>query len=275
MQKARLQSGFTLIEAIMVITITGIVAGMVAVFLRAPVNAYFDTSRRAELTDIADTAARYLARDVQSALPNSLRVDGTGKFVEFVPVKAAGRYCIEAGAGATWASTACADPLDFGAAGDTFDVFGPPVRIDANDSLVIYNLGIAGSDVYDGSSRRAGVANAAAQSNIGFAGAAFPLESPSRRFFVVATPVSYACDLATGRMLRYAGYAIPAAQPATLAALNALATPAVLATSVTACSITYTAGAMARDGLVVIALSVTQSGETVTLQHQVSVSNTP
>lgn len=259
----------------MAITITGIVAGMVAVFLRTPINAYFDTSRRVELSDIADTAARRVARDVQSALPNSIRVDASGHFIEFVPVKAAGRYCIEAGTVATWASTPCADPLDFGTAGDTFDVFGPPVKIDAGDSLVIYNLGIAGSDVYDGSSRRAGVANAAAQSNIGFTGAAFPLESPSKRFFVVATPVSYACDFATGRLLRYSGYAIPATQPTTVAALDALATPAVLATSVSACTITYSAGAMARDGLVVIALGVTQSGETVTLQHQVSVSNTP
>ena len=33
------QRGFTLIEAIIVITITGIIAGMVAVFIRAPCRA--------------------------------------------------------------------------------------------------------------------------------------------------------------------------------------------------------------------------------------------
>ena len=71
------QHGFTLIEAIMVITITGIIAAVVAIFIRQPVDAYLDTARRAALTDIADTTARRIGRDLQGALPNSVRVDGT------------------------------------------------------------------------------------------------------------------------------------------------------------------------------------------------------
>ena len=51
-------AGFTLVEAIMVIVITGILAGMVAVFIKAPVDGYVDSVRRAELTDAADTALR-------------------------------------------------------------------------------------------------------------------------------------------------------------------------------------------------------------------------
>ena len=42
------QRGFTLIEAIIVIVITGILAGMVAVFIRAPIDAYVDSARRAD-----------------------------------------------------------------------------------------------------------------------------------------------------------------------------------------------------------------------------------
>ena len=67
------QCGFTLIEAIMVIVITGILAGMVAVFIRAPIDAYVDSARRADLTDVADTAVRRVARDIGAALPNGLR----------------------------------------------------------------------------------------------------------------------------------------------------------------------------------------------------------
>ena len=55
---SRSQRGFTLVEAVMVIALTGIVAAIVAVFIRQPVQGYFDTVRRAELTDVADTAAR-------------------------------------------------------------------------------------------------------------------------------------------------------------------------------------------------------------------------
>ena len=40
-------AGFTLVEAIMVIVITGILAGMVAVFIKAPVDGYVDSVRRA------------------------------------------------------------------------------------------------------------------------------------------------------------------------------------------------------------------------------------
>src|SRR5205814_7956125 len=69
------QRGFTLLEAVLVIAMTGIVAAMVAVFIRAPVNAYVDQARRAELSDAADTALRRMAREVQRALPNSVRVD--------------------------------------------------------------------------------------------------------------------------------------------------------------------------------------------------------
>ena len=62
--------GFTLIEMIMVIVITGVIAGMVAVFIKGPVDSYFDMARRAELTDIADTAMRRMTRDIRLALPN-------------------------------------------------------------------------------------------------------------------------------------------------------------------------------------------------------------
>ena len=74
MIKNQSHRGFTLVEMIMVIVITGIIGGMVAVFLRAPVQQYMDVSRRADMTDIADTALRRVSRDLRSALPNSVSV---------------------------------------------------------------------------------------------------------------------------------------------------------------------------------------------------------
>ena len=43
--------GFTLIEMIMVIAITGVIASMLAVFIKTPVDAYLSSVRRAELTE--------------------------------------------------------------------------------------------------------------------------------------------------------------------------------------------------------------------------------
>ena len=271
------QAGFTLVEAIVVIAITGIIGGMVAVFLRGPIDAYFDTARRAELTDVADTAVRRVAREVQSALPNSVRVDGTGNFLEFIPIRTAGRYRVEVG------RAVVDDPLDFSLAADNaFDVLGPPVTVLAGDSLVVYNLGLPGvSSAYDTaplSSRRVATAGAAlAKITFTPTAAALPLPSPGSRFQIVGTPVSYACDLGSGTLWRFSGYAIQSAQATTVAALNALpgVVAAPLATGVTACAFAYTPGVLQRSGLVSMALSIAQSGETIVLQHQINVDNTP
>ena len=112
-------AGFTLVEAIMVIVITGILAGMVAVFIKAPVDGYVDSVRRAELTDAADTALRRIARDVRTALPNSFRlvtVAGSS-CVEFLPTLGGGRYRI-----APTTDGTSSDILSFAAADTSFDV---------------------------------------------------------------------------------------------------------------------------------------------------------
>jgi MSHA biogenesis protein MshO len=263
------QQGFTLVEAITVIVITGIIAAVVAVFIRDPVNAYVDTVRRAALADIADTAARRIARELSGALPNSVRVDPTGSFLEFVPIIAAGRYRAEAG------MVTGGNPLGFGGSDTSFDVFGPPITLStANLSLVIYNQGIAGADVYESASsvRRGGVnANG---NTISFSGSGFSTPSPGNRFQIVHRPVSYACDLTTGMLWRYANYDFQPAQPANLSILGSLSSPTLLASRLSGCKFTYE-GRLQSKALVSILLSFTQDGETVTLQQQVNVDNVP
>jgi len=271
------QSGFTLIEAIMVVVITGIVAGMVAVFIRAPIDAYIDSARRADLTDVADTTARRIARELQGALPNSVRADDA-HFVEFVPIHDAGRFRAEAG------TDAGDNPLDFtSGTDDAFNVLGPPVTVLAGDSLVVYNLGFDVADAYAAApnNRRAATVGAGL-STVTFTstGAPLPFASPGSRFQIVGMPITYVCDLgagATNTLWRYSGYGFQPTQPTTLAALNALAgvTRAALATNLTACSFSYAAGPLQHNGLVSLSLTITQSGESVTLQHQVNVDNVP
>ena len=69
------QRGFTLVELIMVIVLMGIIGGIMSVFMRGPIDAYFSGARRAALTDVADTTVRRIARDLHRALPNSIRVN--------------------------------------------------------------------------------------------------------------------------------------------------------------------------------------------------------
>jgi MSHA biogenesis protein MshO len=301
MRSSARQTGFTMVEMIMVMVITGIIGGMVAMFIRAPVQGYMDSARRAEMTDIADTAIRRMTRDLRLALPNSVRVWGTCDgatpcFIEFLPTTGGGRYRIGLPG----------DTLDFNLASDnSFDVLGQPVAANAGDSLVIYNMGNptgtcdpavgAGLDAYEGCNRRAIVSGGA---NITFTATAnpFPFDScqfdpvtgdvvSGCRFQVVQTPVTYMCNPvaggAGGTLTRYWGYAIQATQPADAAAAPlSAATNALLATNVGACNFTYNANVVAqRSGLVTMGLTITEPGssgnESVSLYSATHVSNVP
>jgi MSHA biogenesis protein MshO len=95
----------------------------------------------------------------------------------------------------------------------------------------------------------------------------------------VGGPVTYRCEPAgpdangngTGRLERIAGYAITLAQPQ-----PAAGTGAMLAANVTACNIQYDQLVLTQNhGIVSIQLSITRGGETVSLYHEVHVSNVP
>jgi len=166
------------------------------------------------------------------------------------------------------------------ASDNSFDVLGPAININAGESLVVYNLGIAGASAYDSplTNRRLATAGTGL-SKLTFTttGSRLPFSSPNSRFQIVSTPVTYACDLSTGTLWRYSGYGFQATQPASLATLNGFSgvTKAVLATHLGAfCSFTYNS-VLQQNGLVSISLSFTMSGESVQLLHQVNVDNVP
>src|SRR3979490_3088781 len=90
----RSERGVTLIEMVMVIAITAIIAGAVAVFISRPVEGYADAARRAEMTDIADTARRRMTRDLRTPLSNSIRITTVSGVVslEYLQGSGGGRY---------------------------------------------------------------------------------------------------------------------------------------------------------------------------------------
>jgi len=283
--KGRIAAGFTMIEMIVVIVITGIIAGAVAVFIRLPVQGYVDAARRAEMTDIADAALRRMGRDLRLALPNSVRITDGGATLEFLLTRTGGRYRVaDNGAGS-------GDFLDFTQNDSSFDQFGPLATgtgqsiVNNRDLLVVYNLGISGANAYAGDNTATisgtspptiGVPLLANETRIYFAAKKFPFESPGARFQVVEGPVTYACDTTTGKLTRYWAYAISTTQPpaATLAASSA-ASRALVATNVSACVFDYTPGVTARGGVVALTLKIAESGESAQLYHEVHVSNVP
>lgn len=278
--------GFTLVEMIMVIVITGIIGGMVAIFIRAPVQGYMDSARRADMTDIADSALRRIARDLRMALPNSVRITtvGSNTFLEFIPTIGGGRYRDSTD------SLGAGNILNFSAADTSFDVLGAMPPVATGDQIVIYNLGIPGADAYAGNTaathNRRAVSGVAGNVISITSGNALPFDScvyeggfvvGGCRFQVVQTPVTYVCIPAAGgvggTLTRWQGYVIQSSQPATLPGAG---TSSVMANNVSACTFAYDASVVAqRSGLVTMHLTITEQGESVSLYGATHVSNMP
>lgn len=272
-------AGFTLIEAIVAITITGILGAIVAVFINKPVQGYFDSVRRAELTDQADVALRRITRDLRLALPNSLRVANAGgvNYIEFIMTANGGRYRDIADGSTGGDFLSYTNPADV-----SFDVLGPmpanPV-IAPGDFIVSYNLGPgnAPADAYTGGNRaqvQGVVGNVITLTANPFAVQAPPLPSPDARFQVVpgnVGAVTYACPAAApGNVTRQWNYGFAAAQgtppPGASVPLAARAT----------CVVEYAPNATGRNGLLLINLTLSDaSGERITLAQQIRIDNTP
>lgn len=270
-----LQRGFTLIELVMVIVILGVLGGIVAVWMKGPIDAYLALGRRAALTNVADTTVRRIARDLRTALPNSVRTPNAN-CMEFIPTKTGGRYRAD--------DTAAG--LNFAAADTTFNMLGSNAalpadqRMVANDVVVVYNLGITGADAYSQnntaviSSLGTEVAVAPGtglETPITIASTLFPLASGSNRFHVVPGAeriVAYVCNTGTGELRRTVSAAFSASP-------ICLATGPVIANNVSSCAFNYGGSDLQRNALVSMSMQVTNSGETVSLQHEVHVNNTP
>ncbi len=307
---AVLSRGFTLVEMIVVIVITGIIVAAVAVFIRAPVQGYVDLVARAELADEADTAVRRMSRDLRLALPNSIRVSvqsNGSNYLELLLTNTGGRYLTD-----TDDASLGGDILSFTDSGDTsFRVVGdlstdPTRQIREGNWIVVYNLGAgqAPADAYctgPSCNNRARVAeDVVVPSKIinlsspnpfapsppvpaNPAGGAGAFPSPGNRFQVVTTPVTYECNPTAGTLTRYSNYAISAAQPiaapTTPMAAGANVVIGLLANGVTACNFAYDNSATnTSQALVGITLTMqrpsTNSGA-IALFHQVHVDNTP
>ena len=286
----RHSKGFSLIELIIVIVISGILAGIVTTFITQPIQGFIDLSRRATLVYSAESAMRRMQRDIRRALPNSIRVTGGGTVIEMINTVAGARYrAAPPGTAATI--------LEFDNPDSDFDVLGNLTEIIGKQGLrvVVYNTGdvdssgipVPGHNAYAQADPLTGenvitpstgagstiiISNSGDEDHINItSGFEFTEESPSNRVYFVDTAITYRCS--GGQLLRYTNYNFTnATQPNPPSS-----TPALMADNIGNCAFTYDAGSPLRSGLMTLDLTITDAAtsESVRLLHQVHVDNVP
>jgi MSHA biogenesis protein MshO len=282
----RVARGFTLIELVITIAVGSVVVAFMAMFIVTPMTIYTSQTRRAMLVDAADSALRFIGRDLRAALPNSVRVSASGSVtaLELLATADGARY---------QDSGPLSNPalaLDLTAADGAFATTVPFTQVTLPWTsnayfLSIYNVGVPGADAY----QMANVITPAGTTITISAGATanqdlvtlspafqFAFGSPGQRVFLVSGPVTYLCDTSAATLTRYSSYTIASAQPASAAALTAAgASAALVASNVAGCQFVLSAGTAQRNALATLTLQISQSGESVQLLHQVQVVNAP
>ncbi len=290
------QSGFSLLELIVVVVLVGILAVGGGMLVVNPIVAYDAQQRRQQLVDQGEMALRQIATDVRRALPNSLRLStvGTGWALEMVIIEDGARYRDQNDdAVVLLPAAAAAEVLEFSAGDTDFNLLGTFSNLAlgpfaAGQRIVIYATSDATLYQHAVSGSNPGIVTpAGADLTLSFSGVyltehhieidngvtdfQFAQQSPGQRLFVIEDPVSYICNPATGRLLRHDGYGFNPAQP-TAPGGNSV----TVVTQLLGCSMTYVAGTSRRGGTLSIEISVGDGGgENVTLLHQVHVENVP
>jgi MSHA biogenesis protein MshO len=295
MEIRRRVAGVTLIELVVTLVLSAIVAGLIGSFIARPFEGYGHARVRADLVDGAEGALVRMAREVRLALPNSVRVAAGGLVLELLHTVDGARYRASAGVNPSAQDhSAAADWLDFTSADAQWNVLGRfsnlafsyGAPLSAGHRVALYPAGSAvwsdaASGANPGTITPAGTAITLAddgdEDQLALSSAfRFALASPRQRLYLVDGPITFRCDPTAGTLTRYAGYAPAASQPTDPAAAPlASASAALLAESVAACAFAYDAGTATRGGLVTLALTLARAGEQVRMAWQVHVDNAP
>jgi MSHA biogenesis protein MshO len=192
-------SGFTLIELIIVIVISGIIAVGSARFVANTATGYVATATRQENAALAVIVSQKISRELRMALPNSLRVNAGNTCIEFVPVLFGDRYVNAPIAPAAASTTVTTTNTTYSLSNDV-------------DEYVVVYPSSPNSIYSPGNSSAITAAEIAAipSANTITLGAShqFPANSPNRRLYIVSDPVSYCYASVSGEngIFRYSGY---------------------------------------------------------------------
>ncbi|MGH1462346.1 MAG: PulJ/GspJ family protein [Neptuniibacter sp.] len=293
------QRGFTLIELIIVITMLGIISMVTVGFISSSMQGYADLKRRAQLSASVRVAVERMAREVRNALPNSIRLTGSGTCMEFIPSVAASRYLSvpTASAASSFESVAYAIEPSFVSGRVAVYPIDSNVSDEVHTENPVYKLdshSIISPQIAAGTTLAPVPTPASGAVTVSFTGGSthrFPTDSPSSRYFIVDEPVSFCLDGTD--LYRFQGengsaYSFAITQPS-VAALNTLTEPnkALLASDIVSPTgsqpFRYSEASLQRNSIVLFDLFVQDQNlsvsdttqEDIRVQFEVQVRNVP
>ncbi|ABI40541.1 methylation site containing protein [Shewanella sp. MR-4] len=278
---ARSKRGFTLVEMVTVILILGILVVGVSSFIIFGTRIFVESSSVDQVLSQSRFAVERMTRELRSALPNSVRLNGNGltyQCVEFVPIEASTTYL--------------SMPIAPSAAALTGTVIlNATDNIKDNQYIWIYPL--TDSDVYNSArQKRAQIKtftplgespNPANQVTLTFmASTRFAEASPRQRIYFGSSPVSYCFEKSSSSneliLKRYTGYGLNVSQPtpSSMSAGVLMAQNVANALNDSAdLPLILTPSSLVNNAMVHLQPRFNVNGETFQYRHQVQVINVP
>jgi MSHA biogenesis protein MshO len=272
----RRQSGFTLMELIIVMIIMGVMSVGIAGFIKLSTQTYLNVTERDELLANARFAVERLNREVRNAVPNSMREksDSITRCLEFVPIIASTVYSEIPVAPEDAVEILTVIPFQLVNGNNYF-------CNSCGDVVMVYPLN--DSEVYQSHSEDTGkafdiakyevstIANTPAEIELNQE-VTFTEDSPTNRAYIFNEPVSY-CISGT-RLTRYAGYAFQTEQdlPPFVGGRNSLMAEDV---DFSSSSFTVFEASLQRNAVVQIKLNFTRDGEQVVFDNAIHITNIP
>lgn len=258
--------GFTLIELILVILVLAIVSTGIVTFIQYGVQTYQDTAGRDKQISDSRFLIERITRELQDALPNSVRVTDSGNCIEFVPILASSSYV-----DIPVLPEASANTAELVVSGETFNSVGT--------KLVVYPL--ATGEVYVNSDAITGkvfsvtgystppvnnVVTATLHSNV-----RFDEDSPTQRYFIIKDSVAYCWD-SSGDIRRFQGHSLTAGPQTGTGVLMA---ERVVKLPGGNDIFTFDGDNLLRNAIVLIDITMAYSDENLRIVKEVNVPNVP
>ncbi|AAZ27638.1 prepilin-type N-terminal cleavage/methylation domain-containing protein [Colwellia psychrerythraea] len=271
-------SGFTLLELIIVIIILGIMSVGIAGFITLSTQTYLNVTERDKLLSSARFAVERLNREVRNAVPNSLRTfnNNSAQCLEFTPIKASTMY-IDIPVVPDDKSGEIEVVSFVDSSGNPFACTGFCL-----DYVAVYPL--QSSDIYDFNvnSGKGKVTAFKAFSNLPGsiwtvpirpnAGMIFDEHSPTKRAYVFDAPVSYCVN--NSELRRYFGHSFTANQ-----SLTPTGGFVLMAESLTFdqndLPFKVLPATLQRNAMVQIKLNFDRDGEVVSFNNDIHINNVP